>query len=248
MRMKLGVSIILIALTMASGDENSPSMTDAAPPDATDQPATVTWKIDIDNPEGYTTYVNGQEAAALEVTLPLADYKMRVDRIEVRHPDTNGLLDESVVSPLCLRNPNHPSVAEEYEGLVVAPNGQIFWATQVCTFPDGGIAIGDNSSFFHCLDPANNDCDGKCGFVVAHSSPEILHITCAPLGAVPLGGACTIDAARPNGYDDCVADAACIDGICRTMCLGDPSDDCNEQETCVALPGLSWDDPIGTCM
>jgi hypothetical protein len=58
----------------------------------------------------------------------------------------------------------------------------------------------------------------KCTQLKDQESPFIGHIGCAPVGTVAIGAACTIGAAGPQGYDDCVGGAVCVSGQCKSIC------------------------------
>ena len=84
----------------------------------------------------------------------------------------------------------------------------------------------------------------KCTWTLVGASAGA--INCAPQGTVAVGGACTITGIDPGtscgataGYDDCVAGAMCVGGLCEQICDnqgGLPT--CPADELCVTHAGL----------
>jgi len=239
----------MTAMTLAAaacGNSNLGPMDAAVSDGASNQPRVVEWGISIDNADGYLLLSDGESFAPTTKRLDVDKYRNRTDIIEVRHPDTNGLLDTIIVSSGCLKG--FEAVAGEFHGLVVTPTGQIYEKDLVCVFPDGTSAVGENFGPVHCLDPSYNDCEDRCGLAVAHDAPSLLHIECAPAGTVEVGASCLIDANRPEGFDNCVSGTACVGGVCRSLCSADDPDSCSTNSAaCSPIDQLDWAGAIGVC-
>lgn len=107
-------------------------------------------------------------------------------------------------------------------------------------------AGGDAASALAC-DPlaaaADSGCAAgqRCTWIVTGAAPASGVVGCAPIGAVPLHGACTVGPpGLTTGFDDCGLGAACFGGACESVCglAGATSPACTTSEACVRVSGL----------
>lgn len=90
--------------------------------------------------------------------------------------------------------------------------------------------------------PGQQGCGGgaRCAWIVTATSPVQGTLGCLPPGTVPPGGACTVGPpGATTGFDDCVAGAACVAGVCQDICGFSGADAaCTSATTCTVVAGL----------
>jgi hypothetical protein len=93
-------------------------------------------------------------------------------------------------------------------------------------------------TFCGCNPVAQTGCGAgqKCTWGWVDPAFDTAFAACAHDGVRAAGEACSFG---PNGeaarYDDCVAGAVCVEGVCRRSCIVSP-DSCGSGTTCVRLP------------
>ncbi len=79
----------------------------------------------------------------------------------------------------------------------------------------------------------------KCAWIEDQDNPPLGHIGCTPDGSVAVGGACTVGAAGPAGFSNCVKGSECVAGTCKQICDhqgGAPM--CDANHACGRYEGL----------
>ncbi len=170
--------------------------------------------------------------------------------VEVYFKPTNTLIDRSITSPQCPRNPEFPEglVSEELRVYGHA-NGHLVRSGSNCS--DAAGAGGNTEQVEQdCqsgwqLTDCNQD---RCGLRLVHRDPDIVHLACTAEGSLPAGSECAFGAVSPDNFDDCEQGTGCVDGLCRGLCYPSLVGSCDSwpETECVALVDLghTW---VGFC-
>lgn len=90
--------------------------------------------------------------------------------------------------------------------------------------------------------------EGKCTWIHVDEPNDVGYRCCVDDGDVAVGDTCAFGADGPaTGFDDCVAGAICVDGVCAPICTT-TDDTCAAPTICTVQPRLFYDGVTGACV
>lgn len=216
-------------------------------------PALVKYRLNVAGPldDFVEIVIDGEPRDRHTQYLVQEDYLLSSTRIESRHKVSGNVLSSADIRPVCAPDSSLPPgvIETESQTVCVSPNGYISGLSDTCCSGSGNVPGCIDTFCPQCspLDTSSCSTDKHCGLVLAHEDPLIVHASCLTPGTIELGESCSFAAAGPDGVDDCVAGAACIDNTCREFCSR-AENECGNGSTCVGSEFLSSVSNLGVCL
>ena len=161
---------------------------------------------------------------------------------------SGALIDEKEFSFYCHRAAplsleERKAVTSERFSLHVSNNGQVFLENVSCFAPEFSFVADGFPPQCWPGDP----CEGEgrsCGIALVHEEPALYHLRCREEGELAIGEECSYDVPGLDSGGGCTRGTACVDGVCRGMCVP-VADDCPDAATeCSSFGGTLG---VGIC-
>lgn len=193
-------------------------------------------------------FVSSQEES-VRATLPMEEYLAGEFVAQAYVVESSALVDERRIVPACpaIGPLDVSQLVEEEHYVRLLPSGQLVGGDVKCTYRDGTIYVAESIRLDICSVNPSCTTDETCGLVLAHSEPRLVHVECGPPGDIAVGEACAYSAPNHTNHDNCVAEAGCVDGVCRQLCEPAAGNACPEDTQCSVPDDLNWAG-LGVCL